>query len=362
MLEQVISNPGWELTPAQVKHFEKLRDRALLHNEPMVQWGWKRDEVVIGKRTPNSRTICFSADLKTENDVVGIERAHLFLESRAKVEEIKFLKKGIGKSRVVDGYPIEVSEWSDPKHKDYARLRLTVGVPSTHDLATIERRLRGKPRISIPAPRLVPEHNNYDLSAFAPFALCAGSGLSAESGLPLLGAIHNIFEVDNMETGKLIFGAHDGLPARVVADPQGEFEKFCQFNIDAVKAEPSSTHLRLRDLYQKGVIKQVFTDNMDDVFGKAGIPYTRTRLSIFPDRYPAEFHPEVKSLLIIGVAVDRRSVIKQARAKGLKIISINPVFGVAPHSRNMDYLSEGDIFYRGTAGEALPKIIEASGF
>jgi hypothetical protein len=77
---------------------------------------------------------------------------------------------------------------------------------------------------------------------------------------------------------------------------------------------------------------------------------------------PVEFDPEAKALLVVGVAVDRRDVIKQARRKGLKIIAINPVFGVAPHSRNMDYLCKGDIFFRREAGKALPKIISASGF
>ena len=92
------------------------------------------------------------------------------------------------------------------------------------------------------------------------------------------------------------------------------------------------------------------------------MPYVRTRLSIFPDRFPAHFNQDVNSLLVVGVAVDRRDVIKQARAAGLKIIAINPVFEVAPHSRNMDYLKGGDIFYQRTAQEALPKIVSASGF
>ena len=136
--------------------------------------------------------------------------------------------------------------------------------------------------------------------------------------------------------------------------PRGEF--------DAIKAQPSDSHKIIAGLYQKGIVRQVFTDNMDDILEKVNVPYTRTRQGIFPYRYPVEFDSDARSLLVIGVAVDRRDVIKQARARGLKIIAINPVYGVAPHSRNMDYLSHGDIFFREKACEALPKIIEASGF
>lgn len=208
----------------------------------------------------------------------------------------------------------------------------------------------------------MPESTDYNLSKYAPFAVCIGSGLSAESGLPLLGKIHNLFEVDNMETGQLVFGVADNLPTRIVNNVDLEFQNFCQFTIDAMAAEPSDSHRMITYLYEKGIIKHAFTDNMDNILEKVNVPYVPTRLSIFPDRFPVKFDPEVKSLLVVGVAVDRRDVIKQARKARLKIIAINPVFGVAPFSRNMDYLCRGDIFFRKTAKEALSKIIAASRF
>lgn len=350
------------LSNDEVVHFHRLKERALRDGKPMVLWGWKRDKIAGGAHAPESRTVYFSADLSEEGGKVGIERAFFFLETRAKREEIEVLEKHVGAKRSISRYQMDVSTSDTPSYSGYAKLRMRVGEPSRYDLATIERRRKGKPRISIPSPRLVAECGNYDLSSFAPFVLCVGSGLSSESGLPLLGEIHNLFEVDNMATGELVFGASDTLPARIVANVDWEFASFCQFTIDAVKAEPSDSHRMIADLYQKGIVRQVFTDNMDDIFKKVNVPYTRTRLSIFPDRFPVAFDSGVKSLLVIGVAVDRRDVIKQGRAAGLNIIAINPVFGVAPHSRNMDYLCRGDIFFRQRAREALPKIAEASGF
>ena len=352
----------WELVGDEINHFRRIRDRALSCGKPMVLWGWKRDKIEDGVRMPESRTVYFSADLAESGGQVSIERSYFFLESRASTGEIEELERQVAEGISISGKKIKIATRVDSEYEGYARLRMEMGNPTEYDNATVQRRLKGKPRISIAPPRIVPVSGSYDLSSFAPFALCAGSGLSAESGLPLLGAIHNIFEVDNMETGKLVFGSMDGLPRKIAENPDQEFSVFCQFTVDAVKAKPSNSHGVISSLYKRGIIKQVFTDNMDDIFAKADIPYTVTRLSIFPDRYPATFDPSVKSLLVVGVAVDRRDVIKQARHAGLKIIAVNPVYGVAPHSRNMDYLCEGDIFYREKASEALSKIIRESGF
>lgn len=354
---------SWFLKLNERDFFLEMARKRRPEGKPQVLWGWKRDKVIDRVRYPESRTVYFSADLDLNDEgILFIERAYFFLDTRAKTNEIESLKNKVGKDKKNDTYDIQITSWQKSKHPGYSRLRLEVGRATEYDKKTVARRLKGKPRLSIDPPRLVPETQDSDISKYAPFALCAGSGLSAESGLPLLGEIHNIFEVDNGETEKLVFGAEDGLPERIVENTKGEFRGFCQFTVDAIKARPSKTHHALAGLYKKGIIRQIFTDNMDDLLRKINIPYTQTRLSIFPDRYPVEFDPEVKALLVIGVAVDRRDVIKQARYKGLKIIAVNPVFGVAPHSRNMDYLCKGDIFFREEAGEALPKIISASGF
>ncbi len=354
---------SWFLELNERDFFLEMARKRRVEGKPQVLWGWKRDKIIDRVRYPESRTVYFSADLDLNDEgILFIKRAYFFLDTRAKTNEIEFLKNKVGKDKKIGPYDTKQTFWQESRYSGFSRLRLEAGRATEYDKKTITRRLKGKPRLSIDPPRLVTETQDYDISKYAPFALCAGSGLSAESGLPLLGEIHNIFEVDNVETEKLIFGAEDGLPERIVDDAKGEFKKFCQFTIDAIKAKPSKTHHALAGLYKKGIIRQIFTDNMDDLLRKIDIPYTQTRLSIFPDRYPVNFDPEIKTLLVLGVAVDRRDVIKQARYKRLKIIAINPVFGVAPHSRNMDYLCKDDIFFREEAGKALPKIISASGF
>lgn len=349
---------SWKLKADELRFYRSVVKSRFEKGKPFVLWGWKRDKVVGGRRYPESRTVYFSADFGVKGDLIFIKRAYFFLETRAKESEIFQISAKIGKSRNLRGYKLKVQEWQDVKYKGYRRLRMEIGEPSEYDRSTVERRLRGKPRLRIELPRVIAKTEDYDVGKYAPLALYCGSGLSSESGLPLLGTIHEIFEVDNLKRGELIFGARDQLPGRVVGDLQGQFKKFCQFSIDSIRARPSSSHLLLADLYRKGIVKQVFSDNVDDILKKVGVPFTQTRLSIFPDRFAVKFDPKVRALMVIGIAVDRRDVIKQARRKGLKIISINPLYGVAPYSRNMDYLCSGDIFYKGKAKDVLPKIIK----
>lgn len=307
-------------------------------------WGWKRDLVKDGKQYPPSRTIYFNG-------------SYFYLSSRSALKEIASLYKQIGKSRKIGQFQLKSCIKSEPRYPGFARLVIEIGSPSKEDRQIVRRLLKRKPRLKIEPPKVILESSSFDISQYTPFVLYAGSGLSTESGLPLLGEVHQTFYVDDLEKGEFIFGIKDPLPKKLAQDISKVFALFDKFNHQAKLAKPSASHQIIKTLYQKGMIKQVLTDNMDDIFQKLGIPYTPTRLSIFPDRFPIVFDKTIKALLVIGVAVDRREVIKQARIQGLKIIAINPVLKVAPKSRNIDYLNDGDIFFKAKAREILPKIV-----
>lgn len=354
---------SWTLTRKEREFFEDFRRRKRFERQPQVLWGWKRDRVVAGRRFPESRTVYFSADLGLRGSgELGIERAYFFLESRATDSEIARLKRTAGKSRKLTGLRMQVSTWQDRKLAGYGRLRLEIGTPTPYDRATVARRVKGRPRTRIDPPQLTDEAHDCNIRHLSPFVIYCGSGLSSESGLPFLGSLHTLFQVDDPASGQLIFGARDRLPGRVTRDVRGTFRRFCDFTVQAIKAEPSTSHRSLAELLRKGIVVQVLTDNVDDILRKVGIPYSQTRLSIFPDRFPVTFDSRARSLLVVGVSVDRRDVVKQARRMGLAIVIINPALGVAPHSRNLDYLQKGDMFFRGRASDILPKIVKASGF
>ncbi len=349
----------WQLTDEEASLFAQISSENTKEGKPQVLWGWKRDLVVNKQPLPQSRTVYFSADLGLDKqNRLYIKRAYFFLSSRAKEDEIRVLAKAIGQSRTLGQYRLNTNVSAEPGYPGFLRLTIIIGKPTQYDTKAVSRLLWRKPRLIIEPPRIIPQWQSFDISSFAPFSLCCGSGLSTESGLPLLGTIHELFHVDNIASDEFIFGAKDELPAKLAADVDGQFRKFCQFTVDAIHANPSVSHEIIAELYKKGVVRQIFTDNMDHILRKAGVPSIQTRVSIFPDRFPVKFDPSVRTLLVIGVAVDRREVIKQARGKRMRIIAINPVLGVAPHSRNIDYLVRGDIFFKGTAGEVLPKMAE----
>ncbi len=347
----------WRFTEEEARFFTEISNEHTKEKKPQVLWGWKRDLVVNKQQLPESRTVYFSADLDLDDSqTLFIKQAYFFLSSRAREDEITTLAKVIGQSRQLGEYRLTTNVSSELGYPGFSRLTITIGTPTSYDTKAVSRLLLRKPRLIIESPRIIPQWQSFNFSSFAPFALCCGSGLSTESGLPLLGTIHSLFYVDDLQENEFVFGAKDPLPAKLAADIGGVFRTFCQFTVDAIRVKPPPSHEIIADFWKKGIIKQVFTDNMDHVLQKVGVPYTQTRVSIFPDRFPVKFDPTVRTLLVIGVAVDRREVIKQARGKRMRIIAINPVFGVAPHSRNIDYLTKGDIFFKGKAGEVLPKI------
>jgi len=97
-------------------------------------------------------------------------------------------------------------------------------------------------------------------------------------------------------------------------------------------------------------VSRILTDNVDNLFCKLDVPFTRTRgIGIFNDPFPVTFDRNEKTLLVIGVAADRRSIIHQARKQGLRILVVNPQEVVSPMSQNLSYTRPYDLWYRMTA-------------
>jgi hypothetical protein len=101
----------------------------------------------------------------------------------------------------------------------------------------------------------------------------------------------------------------------------------------------------ISDLRTSGWVRKVFTDNVDNMLAKVGVPFERTRGSgVFNERYPARFESE--RLIVIGVAADRRSIVSQARAQGVQVVVVNPCDRVAPMVRHLDYIRPTDLFFQ----------------
>jgi hypothetical protein len=237
--------------------------------------------------------------------------------------------------------------------RDLGILNIEFRSPKKTDLEMVARLRRRRPHTVSPS-RLIQEHGELDISHFGPVDLYAGSGLSYEAGIPMLSTVHEAFGVDDPCRGQFLFGSDDPIPEAIAVDPLGMFRQMVDVDLACIFAVPSKSHFVISDLYKRSWIGKIFTDNIDDLFEQSGLPHIATRgAGIFNEPVQVRFSSVARSLLVVGVSADRRSVIREARRRGLRIVVINPCYPVSPQARNLDYLCDGDIFLRCTAAEAL---------
>ncbi len=325
-------------------HRLEMRSRSVL-------WGWKRDAGSL------SRIIYLSGRIERREDQIVFCDPYLFYRHSAPRVDIETLRERINRGDAETlralGFRHHVKSLGR-----LAVLSLEMGTAKPFDRALVTRLRRRRPHMVVDRD-LIEEHPTFDLSGYSPFDLYAGSGLSYEAGIPTLSSAHEAFGVDDPARGEFLFGRDDPVPGALATDPLAMLRRMVEVDRACIAARPSKSHRIIADLYRRGWIGKIFTDNVDDLFEQCAIPYVVTRgTGIFNDPVQPEFSTTARSLLVVGISADRRSVIHHARRKGLKIVVINPHLPVSPRSRNLDYLHEGDIFLRRTASETLP-LIEA---
>lgn len=109
-------------------------------------------------------------------------------------------------------------------------------------------------------------------------------------------------------------------------DPENFYRRASLPYLHALTAPPTDFYLLLRELHDRSmIIEPVITNNFDGFATLVGLSeryireYTTTRLVPKID-----FHPEAKSLLVVGAHADRRRVAEAARNQGLKVIYVDP--------------------------------------
>jgi hypothetical protein len=239
------------------------------------------------------------------------------------------------------------------------RLTLELGHTRVADedrFARLVERTRG---VSGPTPPRVPSVGpaQLDEALGATFDLLAGSGLSYESGVPMLKWVHDLFRVDDGDRG-FCLGSADRFPIDLSEDLEATVASFATWQLLAGAASPSPAHRAILDLRRSGRLDRIFTDNVDRLLPACGVEDSvNVRGSgVVNEVFPAHFGSNSRALLVVGVSADRRGVIAQARRRGMRIVVVNPYLPVSPGARNLDYLQSGDVYGRATAGELLPKL------
>jgi len=219
------------------------------------------------------------------------------------------------------------------------------GLPTEADEDRVSRLKRRRPRRHIVKPILPPPTNDLDPTVLWPADLYVGSGLSYEAGLPTLCDMHKVFCVDNETEDGFTVGASDHLPALLAEEGADRLMAFCQVHTKALFAEPTPAMRAIADLVAANKVRRIFTDNVDNLLSMTGVPYERVRGSgVFNERYDADFGSP--RLIIVGVAADRRQIVRQARAAGLEVVLVNPCKKVSPNVMHLDYVRPTDVFFK----------------
>lgn len=204
------------------------------------------------------------------------------------------------------------------------------------------------------------------LERYFPMQVEVGSGPSIEAGVPPLHRFHDLYKVADSKTRQFIFGPQqDTFLNDFIRSPQQFYKDSASLYAKALAAEPTPFYKLLKMLHEQStVVGDVITNNVDGLCGLVGLPEknvrTYTREEIVTPQFP--FHPDARSLLIVGSHADRRKIARAAREKDLKIIHVDPEGFVDEKGVFHPYPLEGpqdqDILVPFTAQQFVRKWVE----
>lgn len=315
-----------------------------------ILWGWKRDV------HSQSRTVFFTADLVKVKEEIYAQNAFFFYKHVTTADVALQIAAAIEAGRAQIEREIGVPRLAvSPQAPGFKTVRVVIGQPADAEYNLVRRLVHRRPRTQW-VERGSPQPGRFDqIARLWPMDLYAGSGLSYEAGLPTLCDVHSWFCVDDPRGDGFAVGEADALPYWLASRPLEVFQKFCSLHVGAMNAAPTPAQLAIGRLVAEGRIRKVFTDNVDNLFAKIGVPFERTRGSgVFNERHPATF--ESKVLLVVGVAADRRQLIRQARGRGLTVLVVDPAGQVSHGVQHLNYLRKEDQFFRMTAHEFFSSV------
>lgn len=321
-----------------------------------VLWGWKRDSGL------QSRSVYFSGTLRESAEGVSVEDRFFFYRHRTYTPSARSIvdqfETAIPKLNALSEMPcLSIERFN----ASMSTVRFAFGNASVADKDRVSRLLRRKPRTiwkSAETPRTTERIE--DVLSLFPVDAYLGSGVSYECGLPTLCEMHDFFCLDDHAKNAFTHGDADQLPRWFADDPHAVIRGFCSLGVKALSAQPSRAQRIVGHAFNQGLIQQVLSDNVDNMLAKVAVPFERTRGSgVFNERHPVTF--KTNTLLVVGVAADRREIIAQARRKAMRIIVVDPLGKVSHGVQHLNFLRNQDLFYRWTADEFFTKLARSKG-
>jgi hypothetical protein len=208
------------------------------------------------------------------------------------------------------------------------------------------------------------------IADFFPAQLELGCGPSTEAGIPHLSNLHRIYGVSRGDFSFIFNPEDDGL-LEVLAAPETKYAQMTEIYRQCLLAQPTRFYHAIRELADlKLLVGPVITNNFDCLCAEMGLeemslrrydtePYFQMMRSE-PGK-AVEFHPDARSLLVVGVHADRRLAQMLARERGLTVLYVDPETYRDPAGRPMRYPVEapqtGDRIVRLPAGEAFSRLM-----
>jgi hypothetical protein len=317
-----------------------------------IIWGWKRD---VGLQ---SRSVYFSGSLARDADSVVLDR--YFFNFRTKIAgNPDSLIGDVERARerfAACGNPtdLKVNRW-----RDLTTVEFRFGQPTEIDQDRVYRLKLRRPRKRISAPKFPPPTDTIRVDPLWPADLYVGSGVSYEAGLPTLCDMHDAFCVDNETQEGFTVGASDPLPRLLAEEGSDRLVRFCQVHAKALFVGPTLAMRAIADLVAAVKVRRIFTDNVDNLLCKTGVAYERVRGSgVFNERHKVAFASP--RLIVVGVAADRRQIIRQARAARLDVIVVNPCKKVSPNVTHLEYVRLDDLFFKWEAQRFFREALDQS--
>jgi hypothetical protein len=331
---------------------EKDQERHWLAANKDVTWGWKRD---VGLQ---SRSVYFSGNLARKAGSVVLDR--YFFHFRTKILENPDSLVG-DVQRACECFEAlgNPTDLNINRQRELTTVEFRFGQPTDTDLDRVYRLKLRRPRKRISAPKFPVPADTIRDDALWPADLYVGSGLSYEAGLPTLCDMHDAFCVDSETQNSFTVGASDPLPRLIAEEGADRLVKFCRVHSKALVAKPTLAMRAIADLMADGRIRRIFTDNVDNILCKTGVVYERVRGSgVFNERHQVSFASP--RLIVVGVAADRRQIIRQARAQRLEVIVVNPCKKVSPNVTHLEYLRLDDVFFKWEAQRFFSEALDQS--
>ena len=319
------------LGPREVRNWSNANQNIL--------WGWKRD---VGEQ---SRLVYFSGTMGRGDEGVSLDRYYLHYRARLPHAESAALIDDVERARARFAAIGNAADLRIDRKRSQVNVEFRFGLPAAEDEDRVHRLKLRRPRRRIVTPTLPSPTDNFDPAALWPADLYVGSGLSYEAGLPTLCDMHDVFCVDNETQDGFTVGASDRLPALLADEGVERLKAFCQVHTKALFAEPTLAMRAIADLVAANKVRRIFTDNVDNVLSMTDVPYERVRGSgVFNERHEVDFASP--RLVVVGVAADRRQIVRQARAAGLVVVVVNPCKKVSPNVTHLDYVRPTDLFFK----------------